>query len=529
VRWDVVAVVGLGTWLSAAGGPIGAQAPGGPGARGLLPVTGSGSGAPTSGQAARPLQTNPPPLAWVGLTAERTQEFIDAKQQGLNYLPGEVLVKFKSPVSTAGQQRALMALRSRPDVSTLRWEGEVQVLHDVTQPDARVLADQLRSQPEVEYAEPNYLRHHMMTPNDPGFTSHQWNFTAINVPQAWDINAGASGIIVAVVDTGVTTVNQTITTKTWNGSAIISASIAVATNPDLSVSRLVSPFDFVTGMGTTVIDTDGHGSHVSSTIGEDTNNNLNEAGIAYKAQIMPVKVCTSYWDVQFSMSLNGIAGFAPIDAGDCPDSAIASGIRYAADNGAKVINVSLGGTDQSTALQSALTYAVGKGAFIAIAGGNEYLTGNPVEYPAAYAQSIGGVMSVGAVGKSLRRASYSNTGSWIEIVAPGGDSADSDASGSGYIWQSTLRPSDSDPTIPGLIIPRFDRYTDVGYTGTSMATPHVVGTAALLMSQAKLTPAQVETLIEKTAQDLGTAGRDNDFGYGLIQPRLALRGFGLIR
>jgi serine protease len=468
------------------------------------------------------------PLAYRPMSAARAAAFVQAADRKLGYLPGEVLVKFRSGVTTAGQQRALQSVRSQPLVSDLRWIDQVALLHDDTQPDAHVLAAQLSAQPEVEFAEPNYLyRYKAVTPNDPGFSARQWNFTAIGMPDAWTISpGGTASVIVAVVDTGITTVpSQNFTFSTWNGSSIQSVSLLFKSNPDLSVSRLVSPWDFVTGMNGVVLDTDGHGTHVSATIGEDTNNGIAEAGMAYNVRIMPVKVCTSYWDVQFAWSAAGHTGFVPSDSGACPDDAIGSGIRYAADNGAKVINISLAGPGTASVLQSALIYAVGKGAFIAMAAGNEFEQGNPVEYPAAYGPSIEGAMAVGAVGKSLKRAYYSNTGSYVEIVAPGGDGRD--AGSAGYIYQSTLIPNDSDPTL--ITLPRFDRYAEIGYEGTSMATPHVSGLAALLVSRGVTNPGSIEALIRASAKDLGTAGKDNEYGYGLIQARDALFGKGIVK
>lgn len=474
-------------------------------------------------------QLAPEPMAV--MAAARVSAFVDAASRGLDYLPGEVLVKFKDGVTSSRQQRALDAVRSRPSVDALEWTGEVAILRDPSQPDAHVLAEQLASQPEVLYAEPNYIRRHNSTPNDPGFGLRQWNLQAIDMPKAWDINPGATAsVIVAVVDTGITTENTTRTVATWNGSAIQTITVAYATNPDLTASRLVSPMDFVTNGGSTVLDSDGHGTHVSSTIGEDTNNALLDAGIAYNARIMPVKVCTSSWDVQFAFSAAGGRGFVPPDSGGCPTSAMSAGIRYAADNGAKVINISLGGSDPSATERDAITYAVGKGAFVAIAAGNEKLEGNPIEYPAFYAGAIDGAMAVGATNRSGNRAYYSNTGSYVEIAAPGGDSRDSDAAGNGFIWQSTIRPSVSDPLA--VLFPRFDSYAEVGYSGTSMATPHVAGLAALLATQGVKTPAAIEQLIKKSAKFLGTPdaatpNRNEDFGFGLIQPRPALFGYGI--
>lgn len=487
----------------------------------------------TAGPRVRGQQAVPTPALdpFPTMPAEQAAAFVDAATQHLEYLPGEVLVKFKDGVSVAQEQRALDVSRGRPSVDSLQWAGAVVIVRDAAEPDPRQLAERLAAQPEVAYAEPNYIQRHQLTPNDTGYGPRQWNFPAIDLPRAWDLNPGAtSSIIIAIVDTGVTSVNQTFTTKTWNGTAIQSVDVPFAVNPDLPSSRLVSPIDFVSGFGTVVLDSDGHGTHVSSTAAEDTNNSLLDAGIAYNAKIMPVKVCASYWDIQFSRSTAGIPGFVPTDSGGCPVSAIAQGIRYAADNGAKVINLSLGGSSPSTTEQDAINYAVGKGVFVAIAAGNEHDTGNATEYPAGYAPNISGAMAVAATNRSGNRAHYSNTGSYVEIAAPGGDSQDSDASGSGFIWQSTIRPSVSDPAF--VIFPRFDAYAEVGYSGTSMATPHVCGLAALLISQGITSPAAVENAIKKSAKFLGTPSasdktRSDEFGAGIIQARAALLGMGV--
>jgi serine protease len=193
------------------------------------------------------------------------------------------------------------------------------------------------------------------------------------------------------------------------------------------------------------------------------------------------------------------------------------------------MNISIGGTSSSTTLRDALNYAVGRGAFIAISMGNSYESGNPVIYPASYAPSINGVMSVASINKAEGKAYYSSTGSYCEVAAPGGDSRQgSGTTDRGLIWQSTLLSSDMSPGAFGVIVPRFDRYDKAGYQGTSMASPHVAGLAALLMSQIPgATPSQVEQIIRLTAKDLGSSGRDDFFGYGLIQPRTALFGQGI--
>jgi serine protease len=420
----------------------------------------------------------------------------------------------------------------------------VAIVRDPTQPDAHVLADQLSRQPEVMYAEPNYIvplpaRDRAIrvepaggavtpaaTPNDEDYAAYQWNLSLINMPAAWDIQPGGnSSVIVAVLDTGITPAPQTATFRVWTGSAFEDVPMAFAVNPDLPASRLVDPWDFTFLDSGAALDMDGHGTHVSSTIGEDTNNVTLLAGLAYHARIMPVKVCRGYWEEMVIRAMANITGFASTNAGGCPITDIADGIRYAADRGAKVMNLSLAGSSPQATIQDALNYAVSRGAFVAIAMGNNFNLGNPVMYPARYAQDIVGVMSVGSVTKSQTRASYSSTGAHAEIAAPGGQTQT--GTDQGVIWQSTLFPPEYDPAF-GVRRPRFDRYDGVGYQGTSMATPHVAGLAALIIAQSPgITPAQVELAIRATARDLGPVGKDNDFGYGLIQPRNVLFGWGL--
>lgn len=468
----------------------------------------------------------PTPLQF-RISAERMVAIDEAMRSGLDYVPGEVLVKFRAGVGQAGQTRALNGLRSRPSPAGLRWIGSTAVLRDGSEPDARVLARQLRLQPEVEYAEPNYIRRTHSQPTDPSY-SRQWNMTAIDMPRAWDIQpAPGKDVIVAVIDTGVTSVTDSFVFRTWNGFGYQNVSVAYGASPDMASTRLLPGADFAfLAAGSPVLDMVGHGTHVAGTIAQEAGNGVFGAGVAYNAKILPLKVCIGYWELQFVRSALNIPGFQPLtDEGGCFSDAIAEAVRYAADNGAKVINMSLGGEFASAVEREAIQYAVSKGVFIATSMGNEFEDGNPTNYPAAWAPEIKGLVSVGAVGRSLKRSYYSSTGAHIEVAAPGGDTRDGGEPG--RILQATLLPSDLDQFR--VLFPRFNRYSEEAFQGTSMATPHVAGLAALLIAQGITRPADIETIITRTARDLGSAGRDSDYGYGLIQPRAALFGLGVRR
>ena len=171
-----------------------------------------------------------------------------------------------------------------------------------------------------------------------------------------------------------------------------------------------------------------------------------------------------------------------------------------------------------------MQYAIGKGVFIAIAAGNEGDSGNPLLYPAVYAKDMDGAVAVAAVDFALNRAYYSTANDYVEVAAPGGDTG-ADLNDDGYgdgIVQQTL---DFDAVQSGV----FNQFIYYFAEGTSMATAHVSGLAALLIDQGVKSPKAVEKSIEMFATDIGPRGRDNETGYGLINPRATLRGLGLRR
>ncbi len=441
------------------------------------------------------------------------------------FLEGSVIVKFRDSATSVARAASLSRVGA---TSTLRptWaDFSIVTLADGESPEDAASA--LAARADVEYAQPRYRVRPLLVPNDPLY-ARQWNFSVLDMERAWDLNPGSSSsVIVAVLDTGVAYRNASITfvadrfvmSGVGTYPALGRVTIPFAAAPELGPSdRFVAPIDLIWG-DNSPLDLDGHGTHVAGTIGQLTNNAVGTAGMAYNVRLMPVKVIDSDWDAVFG---------SPYEA---TDDVVARGIRYAADNGAKVINLSIGRDGApAPAIRAAIEYAVRRGAFVVAAGGNEFEEGNPINRLAEFARDIDGMVAVGAIGPDRTRAFYSNVAPYIELAAPGGNSR-SGVRDSGII-QQTYDPAQVDrfslgPSRYGP--PRFDIFTYDTYQGTSMATPHVSGFAALLIQQGISTPAAVEAVMERYATDLGTPGRDNEYGYGLINPRAALRGMGLIR
>jgi serine protease len=453
----------------------------------------------------RGLRDQDPPRA--ARTREDAERVTKDGVQRLPYVAGSVIVKYKGD----------------PDPFDV-----VAVPLDAN-PEA--IAAAMRERADVEFAQPRYRNYAMAKPNDPLY-ANQWNFPAIDMERAWDIQPGAtSEIIVAVLDTGVAFRDITLRYSipepfrmTPNGPvypALGTVIVPFAAAPELGASgspRFVAPRDFIWDDDLPV-DLDGHGTHVAGTIGQLTNNGNGTAGMAYNVRLMPVKIITGMWDDIFGSPFVGT------------DDVVARGIRYAVDNGAKVLNMSIGRTEGGPApvVGDALRYAVSRGAFVSIASGNTRDSGNQPNRLAQLAPDIKGVVAVGAVSRTLEVAYYSTTGSFVELAAPGGDLRQG---GNGGILQQTLDPDlletfERSPAQFGP--PRADVFIYSPYQGTSMAAPHVSGFAALLMQQGITSPAAIEAAMKQFATDKGTPGPDNSYGHGLINPRATLRGLGLAR
>jgi serine protease len=312
--------------------------------------------------------------------------------------------------------------------------------------DVAAVRSAMRGLPGLRYVEDNVTKVALVAPNDSQYGS-QYGPQMMGFPAAWgQVGYGSSSVVVSMIDTGIRRTHQ-----------------------DFQSSRILQGYDYQNGDNNPADDCD-HGTHTSGTVAATTNNGVGVAGMS-QATILPYKV------------LSG-----PDILGRCSGSAanIASAIRAAADNGAKVISMSIGGPD-STVEHDAVTYAYNKGVIIVAAAGNDG-SANSIDYPGAYPESI----AVAALDSNKARASYSDGGPQLDISAPG---------------SNVLSTIGSGDTAYGTM------------SGTSMATPHVAGALALALScaPAGTTRTQIVNALYSTAEDLGTAGRDDNFGYGLAR------------
>ena len=483
-------------------------------------------------------------------TAEKKQAATSdeiALSETRNFGSPEVLVKFKSGVSDEAIEALTARLHDRVEDRIENADG-VEAIDDLDNADASSIVAEYSKLPEVEYAEPNYeikldetvSRVDPVLPHDPQFED-QWALSNsgqrggkqgadISATLAWTKTTGSEDVVVAVLDTGVAYRNGVLRrdVPSWRdffGSNLVTypalgtVDIPFAAAPDLAgPNRFVAPRDFIWN-DTDPLDFDGHGTHVAGTIGQLTNNGIGVAGMAFNVRIMPVKVIDSMWDDILGSPFEGT------------DDVVARGVRYAVDNGAKVLNMSIGRSGApSPLLQEAIIYATSHGAFVSIAAGNDFERGNPAQWPAAYAPAIQGAVAVAATGRDRQRAYYSSTGSFVELAAPGGNQRTGGTTG-GIVQQTYdfafVDTFANGPTRYGP--PRFDIFSYQFLQGTSMSTPHVAGFAALLMQQGITSPAAVEAAMEQFATDLGTPGVDQQYGHGLINPRASLRGLGLAK
>ncbi len=383
---------------------------------------------------------------------------------------GVALANFQG-LATQGEFNSL-AIDFREDIPALEIDAQVQQLQDKfgLQPQLnsefsatdhlftikgdRSTLDLLKRQDpdlfkDVESIEPNYIYRASVAPNDPEY-SKQWHLHNINAEQAWENNRGA-GATVAIIDTGVSRV------------------------ADLEKTEFVAGYDFVNNR-VAADDDNGHGTHVAGTVAQSTNNGYGVAGVAYESKIMPLKV----------LSASG--------GGTITD--IAESIKFAADNGADVINMSLGGGGESSLMKEAINYAYSKGVVVIAAAGNE--NQNSASYPARYNHVLG----VAAFDAKGEKAEFSNFGAGVDIAAPGGGHGSK-------IWQETIDPDGGPAQITGL-------------QGTSMAAPHVAGVAALIKSTGIKEPDAVVQVLQSSVRSIANDPL-NHYGAGQLDAAAAVQ------
>jgi len=395
----------------------------------------------------------------------------------MEFKAGEIIVKFRENIPQTGVQSLLRA----EDVSILDEIGNFGLLL-LSVPQGRELEkiEELKRSPLVEYAEPNYviqiadtiavephysLRAPDVVPNDPSYPS-QWNLPGIEAPAAWDITTGSDKVIIAVIGTGVSLDHPELQDKIWTNPGEIPGN-GIDDDRNNFVDD-VHGWDFVNWPGEPQ-DDHGHGTFVAGIASAETNNGILIAGVSWGAEIMPVKV----------LDREGVGSIADANGG----------IIYAADNGAKIINLSftLTGSAYSNAVQNVVNYAHSRGALVVAAAGDS--ADGSYQYPAA----LNHVVSVVATDRDDERWSDSTYNDRVDIAAPG--------DGIRSFWEGGY----------GLI------------SSTHMATPHVSGLAALIWSvNPHLTNVQVTGIITSTAVDLGDPGWDEYFGWGRIDAAAAV-------
>jgi serine protease len=343
-----------------------------------------------------------------------------------------------------GDRQRLAELKKSQFAQTTEFIEPNYIYNKIPQPGkAAWLGEFLRPQENDDEASPS-----LTGPNDQ-YYSKQWNLHKIGIEGAWSQTKG-SGITVAVIDTGITKVR------------------------DLYETKFVKGYDFVNDTEEAK-DDNGHGTHVAGTIAQATNNKYGVAGIAYEASLMPLKVLSS--------------------SGGGTVADIAEAIKFAADQGADVINMSLGGSGESKLMKEAIAYAHRKDVVIIAAAGNE--SANGASYPARYPHVIG----VSAFGPDGEKAPYSNFGAGVDISAPGGSEA-------GKILQETI-----DENGEGVFL---------GFQGTSMASPHVAGVAALIKAAGIKQPDEVLKVLKQSARVIQDDGL-NYYGAGQLNAEAAVK------
>ena len=469
---------------------------------------------PSIADAASPLARTDAPVSADG--------HVGTGHQPLGFVAGELIVQLKDSVPPPGARmgsasalgassdslaRVLQRAKARDyqvlarPLDTARMQGARALSAPQPQQRARLArlvklridgdvneaVEQLRQDPDVEFAEPNYIARASYTPNDPYYASsgswgqnHQdlWGLQQLNLGTAWDTAQGR-GIVVAVIDSGLDAKHEDIAANVWhNPNEIPGNGIDDDGNGYIDD---VTGWDFVSNDNRPQ-DGNGHGTHVAGTIAAVADNGVGIVGVAPKAKILPLR----------GLGDNGTGSYADLIAA----------LIYAADMGAHVINNSLGGEGESQALRDAVNYARERGSVVIAAAGND--SRDVATFTPA---NLDGVISVGALNPINTKAGFSNYGARVDVFAPGDHILSLAASGT-----SVANHPDA---LQGKYAP---------LSGTSMAAPHVAGIAALILERfPTLNPDQVRKLLRDTTSNLGDIGWDTYYGFGRVEPVAALQ------
>ena len=385
-------------------------------------------------------------------TALAGPEALAPVDESVATVPGELVIDLRDDLSDADVASFFSGLGVSFSRSALEQQTRTEIAHTS---DPAALAARLAGDPRVEGVEPLGIVHALYTPNDP-MLKDQWHLTRVGAEKAWSFGIGR-GAVVAVVDTGIACETHGAFTKI----------------SDLSGTPCVAGWSAFDKSGH-ANDEHGHGTHVAGTIAQTTNNGTGAAGLAFGARLMPVKVLDA--------------------SGGGTNLGVADGIRWAADNGADVINLSLGGPIPSLVLQKAVDHARDRGVVVVAAAGN---SGGRVGYPGA----CSGVIGVSATDDTDTIAKFSSRGKGVDIAAPGV-----------AVLQQTVCNGGRD---------KCEKYA--AFSGTSMASPHVAGAAALLVGAGVTDPDAVQKRLEQTARASKDGGASRDlYGAGILDAHAAL-------
>lgn len=399
------------------------------------------------------------------------------------------------------QEELIARLRRRQKRATAGKDGSSNLENiyllktQSTDTDISGMVEDYKESPAVEYAEPNYVAHLNTTPNDAKY-SQQWAHQNTEAESGWEINTGGSDVIIAVIDSGVDYDHEDLKDNIWKdadgnpGKDFVDIKTSSYTDKGYV---LFSDEDY------TEIDYKpkgyhGHGTHVAGIAAAKGNNSLGVAGVCYDCKIMPVRAGFAISDNTY------VYGLFEVDD-------IASAIKYAADNGADVINLSFGGLTSSGAetIAEVINNAYSEGAIIVASAGNEQTEDKTYCYPAA----LDNVIAVGATAKDDTKAYYSNYGDWVDVFAPGGDSTKD----SGIL--STVPTSGFLADSSGY----SSSYQGEALEGTSMASPYVAGLAGLIISQyPDYTQSEIKAKITSSADNIDSlnSGYSGKLGSGRV-------------